>query len=38
MKPKACGFRNGVDVLRLNRLSDDLEIESFERKLGAEAR
>ncbi len=31
--PKACGFRSGVDVLRLNQLVDELETEDFERKL-----
>ena len=31
--PKAAGFRSGVDVLRLNRLNDDLEGEAFERKM-----
>jgi len=31
--PKACGFRSGVDVLRLNQLDDELEKEDFERKL-----
>lgn len=25
VKPKACGFRSGVDVLRLNQLNDELE-------------
>lgn len=25
--PKACGFRLGVDILRLNQLSDELELE-----------
>ncbi len=33
VKPKACGFRSGVDVLRLNQLNDELEMEGFERKL-----
>jgi hypothetical protein len=32
---KACGFRRGVDLARLNQLSDELEIEDFERKLTA---
>jgi hypothetical protein len=26
-------FRSGIDVLRLNQLSDDLEVEDFQRKL-----
>ena len=26
VKPKACGFRPGVDVLRLNQLNDELEL------------
>ena len=34
VKPKACGFRRGVDVLRLNQLNDQLEIEDFHRKTG----
>jgi hypothetical protein len=29
--PKACGFRSGVDPERLNRLSDELEIQDFAR-------
>jgi hypothetical protein len=33
VKPKACGFRSGVDVLRLNQLNDELEVEDFQRKL-----
>jgi hypothetical protein len=33
--PKACGFRSGVDVLRLNQLTDELEVEDFQRKLAA---
>lgn len=33
VKPRACGFRVGVDVLRLNQLNDELEIEEFQRKL-----
>lgn len=35
--PKACGFRTGVDLLRLNQLSDQIEIEDFQRKLTATA-
>jgi hypothetical protein len=27
--PKACGFRAGVDLLRLNQLSDELDLEGF---------
>jgi len=27
VRPKACGFRAGVDVTKLNQLLDDLEIE-----------
>ena len=30
--PKACGFRSGVDMLRLNQLNDELEVEDFQRK------
>jgi Ribbon-helix-helix protein, copG family len=36
VKPKACGFRRGVDVLRLNQLNDELEIEGFQEKLAGE--
>jgi ribosomal protein L4 len=36
--PKACGFRSGVDVLRLNQLNDELEIEDFQRKLARTGR
>ena len=35
VKAKACGFRSGVDLLRLNQLSDELEVEDFQRKLAA---
>lgn len=27
VKPKACGFKPGIDPLKLNQLYDDLEIE-----------
>jgi hypothetical protein len=37
VKARACGFRSGVDVLRLNQLSDELEFEDFQRKLGRAA-
>ena len=30
VKPKACGFRRGVNVLRLNQLSDELEVEQLQ--------
>jgi len=30
--PKACGFRSGVNVLRLNQLNGELEVEDFQRK------
>ena len=36
VKPKACGFRPGVDVLRLNKLNDELELEDFQQKLAKE--
>jgi hypothetical protein len=36
--PKACGFRSGVDVLRLNQLNDELEVEDFQRKLARSGR
>ena len=31
VQPKACGFRRGIDVLRLNQLNDELEMEDFRR-------
>lgn len=37
VSPKACGFRRGVDLLRINQLSDELEIEDFQRKLATAA-
>lgn len=36
--PKACGFRSGVDVLRLNHLNDELKMEGLQRKLVGIAR
>jgi len=30
VEARACGFRRGVDMLKLNQLSDELEIEEFE--------
>lgn len=33
VKARSCGFRQGVDVLRLNQLYDELETEDFHRKL-----
>jgi antitoxin PrlF len=35
VKPKACGFRSGVDALRLNQLYDELEMEEFQRRTEA---
>jgi len=35
VQPKACGFRSGIDPLRLNQLNDELEMEDFQRKLAA---
>jgi hypothetical protein len=29
VRPKACGFRPGIDPLKLNQLSDELEIRDF---------
>jgi hypothetical protein len=37
VKARACGFRSGVDVLRLNQLTDELEVEDFQRKLTAKS-
>lgn len=36
VEPKACGLRAGVDPRKLNRLVDELEIESFERQVVGE--
>lgn len=33
--PKASGFRPGIDPLKLNQLSDELETERFEKTHGA---
>lgn len=33
VEAKACGFRPGVDVYRLNQLDDELEVEDFRREL-----
>jgi len=33
VKPKACGFRTGVDIYRLNQASDEIEAEDFRREL-----
>jgi hypothetical protein len=33
VKPKACGFRAGVDPDKLHQLLDDLEVEDFNRRL-----
>lgn len=33
VEAKACGFRAGVDVFRLNQLNDELETEDFRREL-----
>jgi hypothetical protein len=33
VRPKPLGFRAGVDLLKLNQLSDQLEVEDFEREL-----
>ncbi len=27
VRPKACGFRSGIDITRLNQLVDELEID-----------
>lgn len=34
VQPKACGFRPGVDPLKLNQLYDDLEIEDLSLEAG----
>ncbi len=36
VKPKACGFRSGVDILKLNQLHDELALEDFRQKLAEE--
>ena len=33
VEAKACGFRAGVDLRKLNQLADDLEMEDFNREL-----
>ncbi len=33
VQPKACGFRPGVDVTKLNQLADELEMEDFCREV-----
>jgi hypothetical protein len=33
VESRPCGFRHGVDVLRLNQLNDELEIEDSQRRL-----
>lgn len=33
VRPKACGFRAGVDIYRLNQVSDEIEAEDFQREL-----
>jgi len=38
VKAKACGFRAGVDILRLNQLNDELEVEDFQHSLAAARR
>jgi len=37
VRPKPLGFRAGVDPLKLNQLSDQLEVEDFERELVRDA-
>ena len=34
VRPKACGFRPGIDIHKLNQLADELAIEDFTEKLG----
>lgn len=38
VQARACGFRRGVDPLKLNQLSDELEIEEFEGGMAREDR
>lgn len=38
VEARACGFRRGVDPLKLNQLSDELEIEEFEAGLARDRR
>jgi len=33
VEARACGFRAGVDVYRLNQLNDEIEAEDFRREL-----
>ena len=34
VQPKACGFRAGIDLTKLNQLYDDLETEDLRRSAG----
>ena len=36
VQPKACGFRNGIDLQKLNQLNDELALEDFQEKLAGE--
>jgi hypothetical protein len=36
LEPKACGFRNGIDPLKLNRFLDEVALEDFQKKSAAE--
>ena len=36
VRPKACGFRSGIDLLKLNQLHDELALEDFQEKLAEE--
>jgi hypothetical protein len=36
--PKACGFRGGIDLEKLNQLVDELALEDFQEKLTQELR
>jgi len=33
VQAESCGFRAGIDVYRLNQLSDEMELEDFRREL-----
>jgi Ribbon-helix-helix protein, copG family len=35
VQPKACGFRSGIDLMKLNQLHDELALEDFEEKASA---
>lgn len=37
VRPKACGFRAGIDLGKLNQLVDELELERFSERVARDA-